>query len=113
VTPPPTPEDVLDRFARSQTLFTALGDERRQTIIVLLLGAGEALSVNDIAARLELSQPAASHHLKILRDAGLLTVERKGTQRRYALNATEYPELLAPLGELVALITACATAPHA
>jgi ArsR family transcriptional regulator, arsenate/arsenite/antimonite-responsive transcriptional repressor len=113
VTPPPTAEDVLDRFARSRALFTALGDERRQTIIVLLLRAGEALSVNDIAARLELSQPAASHHLKILRDAGLLTVERKGTQRRYALNAAEYPERLAPLGELVELIVACSSAPHA
>jgi ArsR family transcriptional regulator len=69
------------RFMQSQPLCTALGDERRQTIIILLLRAGAARSVGEIAAQLELSQLAVSHHLKILRDARLLTVERKGTQR--------------------------------
>ncbi|MDQ3765270.1 MAG: hypothetical protein M3460_28435 [Actinomycetota bacterium] len=53
-----------------------------------------------------------SHHLKILRDARLLTVERRGTQRRYALNTAEYAELLAPMRELVNLITACTSSPN-
>jgi DNA-binding transcriptional ArsR family regulator len=105
-----TPDNVLTTFTRCQPLFTALGDDRRQTIIILLLRAGEARSVGEIAAALDLSQPAVSHHLKILRDARLLTVERKGTQRRYALNNGEYPELLAPLRELVTQIEECAPA---
>ncbi|HEU0127358.1 MAG TPA: ArsR family transcriptional regulator [Pseudonocardiaceae bacterium] len=51
-------------------------------MIILLLRAGAARSVGEIAAQLELSPLAVSHHLKILRDTRLLTVERKGTQRR-------------------------------
>jgi DNA-binding transcriptional ArsR family regulator len=92
---------------QSQALYTALGDECRQTIIILLLRAGAARSVGEIAAQLELSQLAVSYHLKSLRDTRLLTVERKGTQRRYALNTAEYAELLAPTRELVNLIAAC------
>lgn len=87
-----TPEEILARFTQSQPLFTALGDERRQTIIILLLRASATRSVGEIAAQLQLSQPAVPHHLKILRDARLLTVERRGTQRRYALNTAEYAE---------------------
>jgi DNA-binding transcriptional ArsR family regulator len=54
-----------------------------------------------------LSLPAVSHHLKILRDAKLLTVERRGTQRRYALNGAEYPRVLGSMADLVDLITVC------
>jgi DNA-binding transcriptional ArsR family regulator len=54
-----------------------------------------------------LSLPAVSHHLKILRDAKLLIGERRGTQRRYALNDAEYPRVLGPMADLVDLITVC------
>ncbi len=42
-----TPEKILVRFAQSQPLFTALGDARRQTIIILLLRASAARSVGE------------------------------------------------------------------
>ncbi|MCP2167232.1 ArsR/SmtB family transcription factor [Goodfellowiella coeruleoviolacea] len=99
--------DVLALFARSQPLLVALGDERRQEIIVRLLTAGTALSVADLTGLLGLSQPAVSHHLRILRDARLLTVRRQGTQRLYSLNADHYPEVLGPLRDLVDTIAAC------
>ncbi|MEU4226459.1 metalloregulator ArsR/SmtB family transcription factor [Nonomuraea sp. NPDC026600] len=103
--------DVLALFATTRPLFTALGDERRQEIIVFLLESGASRNVGDIADHLGLSQPAVSHHLKILRDAGLLTVRRDGAYRLYALNAADYPRLLTPLRDLTSSIIACATAP--
>ncbi|PZG39600.1 transcriptional regulator [Spongiactinospora gelatinilytica] len=103
--------ELLRLFGVTRPLFIALGDERRQEIIVFLLESGAARSVGDVAARLGLSQPATSHHLKILRDASLLTVQRIGAQRRYAPNGAEYARLLAPLRDLTATIIACAAAP--
>ncbi|MFI7108475.1 ArsR/SmtB family transcription factor [Nonomuraea sp. NPDC050227] len=101
--------DVLALFARTRPLFTALGDERRQEIVVHLLESAGPRSVGDIAAHLGLSQPATSHHLKILRDADLLTARRKGTLRLYDLNADAYPELLTPLRDLITMIISCAS----
>ncbi|HEY5835548.1 ArsR/SmtB family transcription factor [Streptomyces sp.] len=103
-------QDIVVRFTQSQPLFTALGDERRQAIVVLLLNSRTPLSVGEIATRMKLSQPAVSHHLKILRDARLLSVERRGTLRLYAFNAAEVAGVLTPMRELVELITEC-TAP--
>ncbi|NUP28582.1 MAG: winged helix-turn-helix transcriptional regulator [Nocardia sp.] len=104
---------MLGTFTECQPLFTALGDDRRQAIIALLLKAGGAASVGEIAGQLGLSQPAVSHHLKILRSARLLTVERRGTLRFYTLNGAELTDLLAPLRELVDQITSCADQPGA
>lgn len=104
-------KDILALFTRAQPLFTALGDERRQEIMILLLANQSALSVSDIAAKMELSQPAVSHHLKILRESRLLVVQRKGTQRLYSVNGDHYAEVLAPVGDLVETITACSKPP--
>lgn len=101
-------QDVARLFAQTRPLLTALGDERRQDVIVFLLESGAPRSVGDIAVRLGLSQPATSHHLKILRDAGLLTVRRNGAQRLYELNAAAYPHLLVPLRDLAETIITCA-----
>jgi DNA-binding transcriptional ArsR family regulator len=60
---------------------------------------------------MDLSQPAVSHHLKILRDARLLTVAHKGTQRLYSLNADGYTKVLGPIRDLVDSITACSPPP--
>ncbi|MFI9845811.1 ArsR/SmtB family transcription factor [Nonomuraea sp. NPDC051941] len=102
-------QDVLALFARTRPLFTALGDERRQEIVVFLLESAAPRSVGDIAAHLKLSQPATSHHLKILRDADLLTVRRNGALRLYDLNAKAYPDLLTPMRDLITLIISCAS----
>jgi DNA-binding transcriptional ArsR family regulator len=60
-------------------VFVALGDEHRQRIL-LTFEKGEELNVSAIAAVSTLSRPAVSHHLKILREAGLLRREKRGKE---------------------------------
>ena len=60
-------------------VFIALGDEHRQRIL-LTFEKGERLTVGQIAEVATLSRPAVSHHLKILREAGVLEAERAGRE---------------------------------
>jgi ArsR family transcriptional regulator len=53
--------------------------------MIQLLARHESLCVCEIQEAFELGQPTVSHHLKILRDAGLVTVERRGKWAYYAL----------------------------
>jgi ArsR family transcriptional regulator len=62
----------------------ALADETRQKIMRLC--CCDWISVNDIVAKLDVSQPTVSHHLAILRDAGLVNVREEGRQTFYTLN---------------------------
>ena len=75
-------------------LFKALGDETRLEILGLLAAAGAELCACDIEGHFELSQPTISHHLKILREAGLVTGERRGTWVYYALDRSTLRLLL-------------------
>ncbi|MCA9867938.1 MAG: winged helix-turn-helix transcriptional regulator [Anaerolineae bacterium] len=65
--------------------FTALADPTRRAILELLARRGE-LPAGDIAAQFAMSAPAVSQHLKVLREAGLVRVERRAQQRIYRLN---------------------------
>jgi DNA-binding transcriptional ArsR family regulator len=65
--------------------FSALGDPYRQKIL-LIFEPGEELCVNEIARLFSLSRPAVSHHLKVLRDAGLLVSEKRGKEVYYRVN---------------------------
>jgi|ERR1700690_1782304 len=62
----------------------AIADETRQKIMNML--CCEWLSVNEVVAKLDVSQPTVSHHLAILRDAGLVNVREEGKQTFYTLN---------------------------
>jgi ArsR family transcriptional regulator len=64
--------------------FKALGDPTRVAIVNCLAGA-ETVCVCDIVDEFELSQPTISHHLKILREAGIVESERRGTWAHYRL----------------------------
>jgi ArsR family transcriptional regulator len=64
--------------------FKALADPTRVSIINRLAG-GEACCVCDLTDVFELSQPTVSHHLRILREAGLVEAERRGTWAYYRL----------------------------
>ena len=77
--------------ARSGPLLDALGDPTRRAIFEQL---GERPSaVVELAARLPVSRPAVSQHLKVLKDAGLVRDRQVGTRRVYSLD----PEGLAAL----------------
>lgn len=67
-------------------VFDALGEPTRRQILELL-AAGEQPAGTIAAALTSISQPAVSQHLKVLRDAGLVTVRAEGTRRYYAVDS--------------------------
>ena len=81
---PDTP--VLDAAAADELagLFKALADPTRVAIVNRLAGVEECC-VCDLTAAVHLSQPTVSHHLRVLRDAGLVAAERRGTWAFYRL----------------------------
>jgi ArsR family transcriptional regulator, arsenate/arsenite/antimonite-responsive transcriptional repressor len=78
---PPLDSDAAHHLAE---IFKALADPTR-VAIVNRLAAGEACCVCDLTDAFELAQPTVSHHLRILRDAGLVSSERRGTFAYYVL----------------------------
>src|SRR5881392_3954973 len=91
---PPMPRDAASDLAER---FCALADPTRVAIVNRLSGAGE-LCVCDLTAAFDLSQPTISHHLKILRDAGLVESSRRGTWAYYRLVPDAVRELRNTLG---------------
>jgi DNA-binding transcriptional ArsR family regulator len=65
--------------------FSALADPTRRQIIELLAGRGE-LSATEISERFTMTAPAVSQHLKVLREAQLVRMEKRGQQRIYRLD---------------------------
>ena len=68
----------------SVTFAKAMADDTRQHIMRLL--CCQWLCVSDVVKQIGVSQPTVSHHLSILRDAGLVNVRRQGKQVFYTLN---------------------------
>jgi ArsR family transcriptional regulator len=77
--------------------FRALADPTRVAIVNRLSGADE-LCVCDLNSAFDLSQPTISHHLKILRDAGLIESTRRGTWAYYRLVPDAVESLRVTLG---------------
>jgi DNA-binding transcriptional ArsR family regulator len=71
-------------------VFEALGDPTRRQIMELLASGEQPAGtvVAALQARAPISQPAVSQHLKVLREAGLVTVRAEGTRRLYAIDET-------------------------
>lgn len=65
--------------------FKALGDPHRLAIVATLAASTESVCVCDLTEGLPIGQSSVSHHLAILRDAGLVTSERRGTWAYYRL----------------------------
>ena len=76
--------------------FKALGDPTRRRILELLsegeMSAGDIAAHFEMAAQLDMATPAASHRLNILKNAGLVTDERRGQSIVYCLNLTVFQE---------------------
>lgn len=72
--------------------LAVLADDTRRGIVRLLADDGE-LAAGDIAGRFAISQPAVSRHLRVLREAGLVTVEVRAQRRIYRLDPAPLREL--------------------
>jgi ArsR family transcriptional regulator, arsenate/arsenite/antimonite-responsive transcriptional repressor len=81
-----------DELRRLRTLYRALGDATRLRIIGLLAEVGP-MPVNELSARVALSQPLISWHLRILRLAGLIDTERHGRAVICRLRRAAFAEL--------------------
>ncbi len=73
-------------------LFTAVADPTRRKILDLL--RERPRSSGELAGHFDLAWPTVSRHLAVLREAGLVTVERQGTSMHYELNMTVLDELV-------------------
>ena len=91
---PPMERDAAERLA---TTFKALADPTRIAIVNRLSAAPE-VCVCDLTDAFGLAQPTISHHLRILREAGLVKVERRGTWAYYRL----LPATVAALAQVLA-----------
>ena len=81
-----------DDSAGTRELFSALAEPTRRSIIELLATKGQ-LSATDIYDKFDVSPPAISQHLKVLRNANLVRVEKRAQQRIYRVNREAMSEL--------------------
>jgi len=92
----PLAQDWAGDLAR---MFKALGDPVRLRLLSIVAShAGGEACVCDLTASFELSQPTISHHLKVLRAAGLLDCQRRGTWVYYWVVPAALTQLSAVLG---------------
>jgi len=112
-------EDFNELFQNCMPIFIALGDEVRLTIFKVLANAGifddlgndvsnikddlsirprQGMNVKEITEMTRLSRPAISHHLKILKKAGLVNVRQEGTANYYYLTIGDSTKKLCSLG---------------
>jgi ArsR family transcriptional regulator, arsenate/arsenite/antimonite-responsive transcriptional repressor len=77
----PISSAVLDaeQAAEGAAAFKALADPVRLRLLSIIASAGDEMCVCDITPQFDVSGPTISHHLKVLREAGLVDCERRGT----------------------------------
>ncbi|MBV9507576.1 MAG: winged helix-turn-helix transcriptional regulator [Acidobacteriia bacterium] len=85
-------------MADGSGMLGALSDPTRQTVLNLL--RNRAFTVGELASRLPVSRPAVSQHLQVLKSAGLVEEERRGTRHYYRLNPTSLAELRAHIDSM-------------
>jgi DNA-binding transcriptional ArsR family regulator len=79
--------EQAERYGLARDALEALGDPSRRAIVELLGRTGpDGSSVREIADRLPISRPAVSRHLRLLKSAGLVVEEPRGTRRIYRLH---------------------------
>ncbi|MDQ3992663.1 MAG: metalloregulator ArsR/SmtB family transcription factor [Actinomycetota bacterium] len=80
-------------------VFEAVAQPKRRQILRLL--AGGELSAGEVASRFAVTQPAISQHLKVLREAGLVSERRDGARRLYSVRAEGLGDLHGFLTDLM------------
>ncbi len=94
--------EAVRLFSECSSLFSCLGDSTRQGLIFEIAKTGiEGLDVASLTATTSLSRPAVSHHLKVLKDSGLICSFKRGTQVFYRL---KLENKIKPLKNLILLV---------
>ncbi len=75
----------LAELAAMDAVFSALAHRSRRTILTVLHARGGEMTSGAIAARFDCSWPTTSQHLRVLADAGLVTITMRGRERVYRL----------------------------
>ncbi len=78
-------EKLAREFEECRDILVAIGDETRQHLMVEMMKMDlcDGVQVNMITERTNLSRPAVSHHLQILKRAGIIDVRKEGTKNFY------------------------------
>lgn len=78
-------KELAEEFEACQKTLIALGDENRQHLILEMMKIEQCygVRVGTITEKTHLSRPAISHHIRILKDAGILKMRREGTKNYY------------------------------
>lgn len=92
---------VAKSFDKEAALFKAISDSYRLRMLATLARARAEVCVCDFTDALPLNQPTVSHHLRILREAGLVSSERRGTWVYYSIEPDAYDRLEGALGKLL------------
>lgn len=81
---------IVEGFQKCRNAFTAIGDETRQLILLVLLENDlSGIRVGEIAQKTHLTRPSVSHHLQILKEAGIVAMRREGTKNYYYMSVDE------------------------
>ncbi len=88
-------------WRRIARMFVALGDQHRQRIL-LMFEPGERLNVAQIVEASTLSRSAVAHHLRVLREAGVLKSEKVGKETHYWPDALALRDALAAVQDYLA-----------
>ena len=83
-------QNIINGFKTHKKAFTAIGDETRQIILLVLLESDlSGIRVGELAKKTHLTRPSVSHHLQILKEAGIVAMRKEGTRNFYYLSANE------------------------
>ena len=82
-------KQLAEEFESCQKVLLALGDENRQHLILEMMKIEDCggVRVGTITEKTNLSRPAVSHHIQILKEAGILKMRREGTKHYYYFDA--------------------------
>ncbi len=75
-----------------KAIFRALDDNTRRQILLLL--REKDMTAGEIADNFDISKPSISHHLELLKKAGLVTSEKRGQFVNYSINTTVLEEII-------------------
>ncbi len=94
---------LRDDFQNVRNILTAIGDETRQLILLVLMTTEctEGLRVGEIQAQTHLSRPAVSHQIKVLKDLGLVKCRKEGTMNFYYIDVSNNRKMFGKMKKLI------------